>query len=251
MSYYSQFGEDRILASLFIDKRKGFCIEVGANDGVNDSTTLYFEKMGWECLLIEPNPELCIQIRASRTAHLVECAASDRRGEVSLFVAEGAPRAHGVSTILECPDAQEKIKSYGFSTREVKVETRTLDDILNEKFANCQIDFISIDVEGHELAVLKGTTLNRWRPGILLIEDNSNYADPTIRNYLKEHGYLPFKRTGVNDWYASIDHPELIGWNARGTYFLGRMKSRAKDLLRRVPGVLWLKAALRKLRASL
>lgn len=111
--YYSQFGEDKILAEIFRGKSKGLCIEVGANDGVNDSTTMYFENVGWNCILIEPNPELCKMIRASRNSTLIESAASDRSGEVTLFVAEGAERAHGVSTINSGEEALNKIKSYG------------------------------------------------------------------------------------------------------------------------------------------
>ena len=98
--YYSQFGEDKILAEIFNGKSNGLCIEVGANDGVNDSTTMYFEKIGWKCILLEPNPDLCKLIRVARNSILVELAASDKNGEVTLFVAEGAERAHGVSTIV-------------------------------------------------------------------------------------------------------------------------------------------------------
>ena len=62
--YYSQFGEDRILDRLFRGKRKGFCVEVGANNGVDGSTTLHFEELGWDCILVEPNPTLCRELRA-------------------------------------------------------------------------------------------------------------------------------------------------------------------------------------------
>ena len=44
--YYSQFGEDRLLAEIFHDKARGQCVEVGANDGFHGSTSLYFEKLG-------------------------------------------------------------------------------------------------------------------------------------------------------------------------------------------------------------
>ena len=249
MDYFSQFGEDRILAIFFADKEKGFCVEVGANDGVNDSNTLHFERRGWRCLLVEPNPELCEQIRASRTATVVECAASDRCGEVTLFVAEGAPYAHGVSTIHGGLNAREKIRSYGFSSREIAVVSRTLDDILQENCQDAQIDFMSIDVEGHELTVLKGLSLNRWRPSILLMEDNSNYEDPMVRNYLKQRGYVPFLRTGVNDWYASADNRKLLGSGRRVAYLRSFYLSRLRVRMRQVPSIMWLWRAWKRLRA--
>lgn len=230
MDYFSQFGEDRILAEIFSDKPTGFCIEVGANDGVNDSTTLYFEKRGWDCLLIEPNPVLCERIREVRSSPLVQCAASDKNGEITLFVAEGAPRAHGVSSVHGGGAAQEKIKSYGFSSKEVKVLSRRLDDILQELKIERPIDFISIDVEGHELAVLKGFSVGHWRPSILLLEDNENYRDPAVRHHLKSLGYLPFRRTGVNDWYAHSENRQLVNWRSRCSYWHVRVSYFRKNL---------------------
>ena len=38
--YYSQFGEDKILEQIFNKKKAGLCVEVGANDGINDSNTI-------------------------------------------------------------------------------------------------------------------------------------------------------------------------------------------------------------------
>lgn len=247
-NYYSQFGEDRILAKIFADQPDGFCVEIGANDGVNDSTTFHFEKKGWNCLLVEPNPDLCQQIRALRSASLVECAVSDHEGEVTLFIAEGAPRAHGVSSIHGGVAALERIKKFGFSGRSVKVVARTLDSILEEFSPNQNISFMSIDVEGHELAVLKGFSLDRWSPKILIVEDNTNFKDSAVRDHLKAQGYVPFCRTGVNDWYARPDNRDLVSIGNRFVYLSEKLRCKAVSHLRVlawIPGVrpmyAWLK----------
>ena len=44
----------------------------------------------------------------------------------------------------------------------------------------------------------------------MLIEDNSNQTDPSVQNYMKSKGYVIFKRTGVNDWYAFENDRELV-----------------------------------------
>ena len=49
---------------------------------------------------------------------------------------------------------------------------RTLDDILEQAEAPMPIDFVSIDVEGHEVEVLSGFDLARWRPRLILVEDH-------------------------------------------------------------------------------
>ena len=52
-----------------------------------------------------------------------------------------------------------------------KVKTKTLNSIIeNSKFNNLTIDFVSIDVEGHELDVIKGFDLKKYKPKVVIIE---------------------------------------------------------------------------------
>ncbi len=64
---------------------------------------------------------------------------------VTLFIAEDRERVQGVSTVNNDEESLNKIKSYGFTYSEV--QSKTLNEILNEPESNCKIDFISIDVE--------------------------------------------------------------------------------------------------------
>lgn len=235
--YYSQFDEDKILSKIFKTVKKGICVEVGANDGINDSTTYHFERKGWQCVLIEPNPDLCKSIRSVRKAQLFECAASDKNGEVYLNVAEGKGRAHGVSTICNDQKAIEFIESFGFKIKSVKINIRTLDDMLNELQRISKIDFITIDVEGNELNVLKGFDLNKWKPTILIIEDNSYYKDDTIVRYLKSEGYIRFRRTGVNDWYSHKSNKDFIKLINKMNYQALKTKYLIGQYLKKYPNI--------------
>lgn len=210
--FYSQFGEDKLLNEIFGEKNDGYCIEVGANDGINDSNTFYFEKQGWDCVLVEPNPDLCESIRKFRRATLYEVAASSGKGQVELLIASGAERAHGVSAI-DAQNAAQRIKDYGFSYERRIVSTNTLDDILSQFNSDKGLDFITIDVEGHEMEVLNGFNLNRWRPRICIIEDNSGFLDNKVSKHMKKNGYIPFKITGVNVWYADRLDEEILSYN--------------------------------------
>ncbi len=248
-AYFSQFGEDRLLDRMFSGKSTGCCVEVGANDGVTGSTTLYFEAKGWNCLLIEPNPALCHRLRAERRSRVIECAASNEEGEVTLYVAEGAPGAHAVSTMEgSAEEALRQISSHGFRGREIKVKTQTLDSIFESADITTGIDFISIDVEGHELAVLKGLSLRKWRPSVLIVEDNTWGKDLAVRDYLREHGYALIRRTGVNDWYAPKSDTARVNLAIAAAYKLAvpienlkfRYLARVKAFVRALPGVLWL-----------
>ena len=58
------------------------------------------------------------------------------------------------------------------NSKEVKkVKTKTLNSIIeNSKFQYDKINLLSIDVEGHELEVIKSIDLNKYAPEIILIE---------------------------------------------------------------------------------
>jgi len=253
--YYSQFGEDRLLDKMFQGKPRGFCIEVGANNGVDGSTTLHFEELGWDCILVEPNPDLCRQLRARRKARLFECAASSTSGTAVLHIASGSEQSHAVSALGDAQKPAEILKEHGFQTNPTEVVTRRMDDILEEAQSTAGIDFISIDVEGHELELLKGFSLDRWRPSILIVEDNAPLGESGVRDYLKGQGYVPFRRTGVNDWYAHVSNRALTGAGRQLAYYpsmiFGRLlMSVLKGVtpiapaLRRVPGALFLRDML-------
>jgi FkbM family methyltransferase len=239
--FYSQFGEDRLLEDIFRGRRDGLCVEIGANDGINDSTTYHFEQQGWDCLLVEPNPGLCCAIRASRQARLFECAASATEGYSTLFIAEGAERAHGVSGLGSEEGAVRRINGFGFVARPLTVRTRRLDDMLEEAGITCSPDFVTIDVEGHELEVLKGFSVDRWRPLVIIAEDNSNFEDDAVPRYLRRFGYLPFRRTGVNDWYAHQSTHSLINISSRCSWQWAALKTLARKRLKKLPGLLRLR----------
>jgi hypothetical protein len=111
------------------------------------------------------------------------------------------------------------------------------------------INFVTIDVEGHELHVLKGIDFSRWQPMILIIEDNSNFEDSTIRDYLYKFGYRRFMRTVVNDWYAQKTNRRLVNYRSITRYFLECYSAKAKTRLKMIPGLVVIVRFFRKLKS--
>lgn len=216
---YSQYGEDREILKLFGSQR-GTCAEVGAFDGISLSNSYLLEKAGWECVLVEPNPLLCHQIRETRKARLFENAATSAELELDLMIGIGAEELSSVATTT---NARERIVQEGHGVYTVRVKGRPLDKILDEA-AIGHLDVITIDVEGHELEALKGLSLSRWRPRILIIEDNSFMMDDRVAKYLSQYGYVRFKRTGYNDWYAQHNDRQCVNFK---TIFLLRISDAA------------------------
>lgn len=241
---HGQFGEDRILQEIFGEETEGYCVEIGAYDGRTGSASYLFEKRGWHCLLVEPIPTLVQEIREHRACTVVNCAVSDREGTATFFVAENVEE---MSTLDLTSDRLEWIEQVGGAVKEITVRTATLDSLLAEA-AFPEIQFITIDVEGHEMEVLQGFTLEAHRPRIVIIEDNAASDDPRARGgdprvgrHMSEHGYVHFRRTGVNEWYAHESDTELVRadeirrfrrakvrqrWKRRGKFLSNRIATR-------------------------
>jgi FkbM family methyltransferase len=195
--YYSQFREDRLLERMF-PEGPGVCVDVGAHDGITGSNSYLFERRGWRCILVEPVPELCERIRTFRRAIVVNCAASSSTGAASFYV----PRSLESWSALELAGTRKKQLTSGETGVDaITVQTRTLDDILEDAGVSA-VDFVSIDVEGHELAVLKGLSIDRFAPRVVIVEDNSGEGENGVAAHLAARGYIRFLRTGVNDWYG-------------------------------------------------
>ncbi|NMG77268.1 FkbM family methyltransferase [Aromatoleum diolicum] len=180
-------------------------VDIGAHDGTTGSNSRLLEQLGWRCLLVEPNPALAELVRRNRRSPLYECALSSAEGTADLTIVGGAPGADGLSGISLGQLNLHRITAEGYTTREIQVRTTRLDTLLEEAGVSPGIDVLSIDVEGHEHSVLAGFDIERWRPRLVIIEDNSDYADPRIPDWMRRRSYRRVFRSGVNDWYAAID----------------------------------------------
>jgi hypothetical protein len=90
-----------------------------------------------------------------------------------------------------------------------EVLLRTLDEILIDANAPAPLDFVSIDVESHEIEVLAGFDLTRWRPRLILIEDLA--YNLRIHRHLTQRDYKWVRRTGLNSWYVPAASPMAVG----------------------------------------
>ncbi len=217
--FKAQFGEDRILWQVFRRRPTGYFIEVGAYDGVTLSNTYFLEQMGWHGLLIEPILPLCQKAAAARPRSRVihaACSKQGSNGTARFTVAQNVP----VLSFLQADREHiDRCKREGAELIEIEVPLLTLDDILlNERKGPApfggpwmpnggwRIDLVSIDTEGCELDVLDGFSLERFKPRILVIE-NDRPAGAALEPYLNGRGYRKFHRQKINDFYVRIDDP--------------------------------------------
>jgi FkbM family methyltransferase len=195
-------GDEASLVREFFGSARGVFVEVGANDPVRGSQTFHLEQCGWSGVLVEPLAECVEQLRRTRTATVFAVAAgapADEGKTLPLLV------AGGLSTL------ESKIKEGVVPTERRLVPIRTLNAMLAEARID-KIDFLSIDVEGAEIAVLDGFDLQRFAPKLVFIEDDVH--DLTKHKIMLASGYKLFRRTYLNNWYVPRDaevHLSLYG----------------------------------------
>ena len=193
------------LVTAFFGGAKGFFVEVGANDPRDNSQTWHLEQAGWNGVLIEPQPDLADKLRKMRKAQVfaVACSSPDNAGRtLPLHVA-------GPMSALD----RDRMAPGATPEAIIEVPIRTLDSILEEAGARAGFDFLSIDVEDHEIEVLRGFDIARWRPRLILIEDHAN--DLSKHRVLTAAGYRIIRRHEHNGWYVPGDSTEKSGWLER------------------------------------
>jgi FkbM family methyltransferase len=184
--------------------KPGFFVEVGANAPTSVwSQTWHLEQRGWTGILVEPVQqlyELCVRERPGSKVVRAACTSSDKVGKLTLQIplVDGVSRTELAGTEI---GVDEPVAT-AYDTQVVPAVT--LDSILDQQGAPTP-DFVSIDVEGSEIDVLRGFDLARWRPRLLLIEDKWVYFDK--HRFLTQHGYRLVKRTGPNSWYVPAGTP--------------------------------------------
>jgi len=158
----AQFGQDlTIYFTLFqqwsVEGRKGFYVDSGANHATQISNTVFFDWcLGWNGLCVEPDPQYHEEILKHRSCTLLPECITDK-DQVLKFNFNGA-LGH-----VDTSSSSDTGTSVKCSSLESMLQRVNVTDNI--------IDFWSLDVEGHEMTVLKTIDFDKIHVGVLLIED--------------------------------------------------------------------------------
>lgn len=185
----------------------GVFVEIGANDGLHMSNSWFFEKtLGWKGICVEANPSVfkalkinrpgCTNVNAlvgvkngtaAASAPFISFYRTREKAKVANDWETGLSGIEGSNneTLRNLATAQAFAhRAKGLEVRRDMLPIRTFADIFAENNIS-QIDFMSLDVEGHELDVLRSINFSKVRVRIIATETTT----PESQLLLTDLGY--------------------------------------------------------------
>lgn len=192
---HSQFGQDKFLNdNIFHDYKYGIFVDVGAHDGITyNNTLMYSDKYKWNGYNIEPIPSVFELLEKNRPNCVnLNCAVSDEDGMAEFILNTGYTEM--LSGLKKNYDnrhisrLEHELATYGGNSNICNVETKRLSTIfkdLNIKYVN----YLSIDVEGAEMSVLKSIDFDKVFIDVIEFENNYKDKGEECISFLKDKGY--------------------------------------------------------------
>jgi len=205
---YSQSGEDSIVAYILkylaIDLNTVKYLDLGANHAKEMNNTYYFYQNGASGVLVEANPSLIPELHFYRYNDIIlnNLVSVSSEEEMDFYVLSG----DGLSTPNK-EQAEETCKINPAITIKnvVKVSSITVDDIIEKYFGGEAPNFISIDIEGYDLEIIKSIDLEKYRPLVIIVESIEyrpylpiNVKVNDVLEYLNTKDYIEYAFTGIN-----------------------------------------------------
>ena len=206
----SHTGQDAWVAEVLRFKRDGFFLDFGGFEGLLHSNSFYLEKfLGWQGLLVEPNPKPYRSACAVRSCVTINAALYPESRRSIEFT-----DSHGFSSLLEHQDSDSnRHVRREISAGVIRVDTINPTELLSRFQVPDYIDYLSLDVEGGELDVINNIDMDRYHIALMSIEHNHQCEKQTaIRKYLLKRGYQVIEHWNDDLFYHS-EHLAVVASN--------------------------------------
>ncbi len=169
---YSYGGVDSLILNIFKNQKKGFYLDIGCGHPIKNNNTYLLNKKGWSGINIDLDEENIELFNSYRRKDInLATAVSDKEGETDLYFYHSKSALNTISK--QNADFQKaKVSSIR------KIKTQEINKILeNSPYKDKKIDFLSIDVEGSELSILKNFDFKKYSPKVIVVE----YLDLSLK----------------------------------------------------------------------
>jgi len=196
---YSQCHQDVWVLHETESKRNGYFVDFGATDGITINNTYLLEtKYDWKGIVAEPNSVYYESLNRNRNCHISNmCVFTESNKRIPFIETE----ASDLSTIKGFGKNDEHAPKRVNGTIK-EVETITLLDLLNKYNAPDHIDYLSVDTEGSEYAILNTFFTNNTKYSIRCVSIEHNYISRTrqmLYDLMISKGYIR-KFTEISKW---------------------------------------------------
>jgi len=161
---YSLNAVDLIIDYIFKNKNNGFYLDVGSQHPISNNNTYLLFKRGWCGINIDLDKKNIDLFNTARPNDInLNLAISSDVAEKKLYF------YHDKSPI----NTLDKVVS-DFQTATIKeiktIKTTTLDITLQSLKLNNKIDYMNLDIEGHEMEIFKAFDLSLYKPSVISVE---------------------------------------------------------------------------------
>jgi len=210
---YSQCGEDLIVdffLTWVLKVEKPTYMDIGAHHPWSLNNTMLFYKRGLTGINIEPDPSLFANFLKYRTRdiNINKGIGFNKNREVADFYIMSYRALNTFSRV----DAEKIDNTSNVKIDTVKqVELININELLLKYFSNQALDFLSIDVEGLDLDILKSIEFEKYKINVICVEtvEYLNGFNSTRKNIIKEFlfsmGYNAYAETPINTIFVRKD----------------------------------------------
>lgn len=199
-AYTSQAGQDLVVDQMMKQMRGGTFVDVGGYDGVTGSNTFFLEThRGWTGALVEPVAGQLQKAETARTCPCLGVAIAAQEGEADFIeITEGYTQMSGLVDSYDKALLKTVRDDKRHKENTVRVKTQTLSGVLRQMDL-MHPDFISLDIEGGELACLTAFPFADHDVKIWSIENNT--GTPEIKKVMEQNGYALVEFCGPDEMY--------------------------------------------------
>jgi FkbM family methyltransferase len=206
----SQLGQDLFVLDRLNFANKGFFVEFGVCDGIKLSNTFLLEKeFSWSGIVCEPSIAYQDKLKKNRSCYIENKCVFSESGK-NLYFTE---TRLGEFSFLNAYPPNDKVVGKEIANERMngktyKVETISLNDLLQKYNCPKVFEYLSIDTEGTEYEIIKNLNFNKYISKIITIEHNYNEIERNkIYNLLTKHNYSRVLEevSCWDDWYVRND----------------------------------------------
>jgi len=202
MIYTGQHKQDKwLIEEYFKFKTNGYFIDLAAGDGIFLSNTYLLEKeLNWKGICIEANDKTFIELQKNRSAICDNSCILDDFSTVNFInTTKTSTWEHLLSGVENFIPKHHKI----IADSTISKTTISLNTLLDKHKCPDYIDYVSLDVEGCELTILKHFFSNNTRKIKLWMIEHSDEKD--IIELMTNCGYRHLCKLRIDNVFELID----------------------------------------------